>query len=265
MRCIFCKTNSDASNSVEHIIPESLGNVEHFLPAGWVCDTCNNYFSREVEKPFLSSPYGRSSRFSMRVQTKKGRIPSTFGIHAQSLTKVESFYSPQDGHSIAAAEGEDEARFITSIRSQASGTLYFPLISLPEADYTTSRFIGKIALEVFAFRGIEIPNWNHEIVEKKELNELRQYVRMGIPKFTWPIHIRRIYAQDFLFNDPEYGWHEMLNEFTLLVTPDNEYYVVVAIFGVEYTINLGGSTLEGFLDWLKKNNYRSPLYVSKNT
>jgi len=45
MRCIFCKNPSDNSVSVEHIIPESLGNISHILPKGWVCDTCNNYIA----------------------------------------------------------------------------------------------------------------------------------------------------------------------------------------------------------------------------
>ncbi len=36
MRCIFCKTDSDSSRSVEHIIPESLGNTDYVLPPGCV-------------------------------------------------------------------------------------------------------------------------------------------------------------------------------------------------------------------------------------
>lgn len=40
MQCVFCHKNSVASKSVEHIIPESLGNKHHFLPKGYVCDEC---------------------------------------------------------------------------------------------------------------------------------------------------------------------------------------------------------------------------------
>src|SRR6267154_1084155 len=53
VRCIFCKQNSALSRSVEHIVPESLGNTQHILPIGVVCDACNNYLAREVEKPLL--------------------------------------------------------------------------------------------------------------------------------------------------------------------------------------------------------------------
>ncbi len=48
----FCKQCSDLSNSVEHIIPESLGNKNHVLPKGIVCDRCNNYFTLKIEKMF---------------------------------------------------------------------------------------------------------------------------------------------------------------------------------------------------------------------
>lgn len=63
MRCIFCKVNSSNSKTVEHIIPESLGNTEHILRPGIVCDKCNNYFAREVEKPLLDTQYFIQARF----------------------------------------------------------------------------------------------------------------------------------------------------------------------------------------------------------
>jgi hypothetical protein len=45
-----------------------------------------------------------------------------------------------------------------------------------------------------------------------------------------------------------------------LVTTSQEHYAVIAFFGVEYTINLGGPELDGYVAWLQKNNNRSPLY-----
>ena len=55
MRCVFCKADSSQSRSVEHIIPESLGNTAHTLPRCVVCDQCNGYFARKIEKPVLDS------------------------------------------------------------------------------------------------------------------------------------------------------------------------------------------------------------------
>jgi hypothetical protein len=261
MRCIFCKNSSDNSTSVEHIIPESLGNVEHILPSGWVCDGCNNYFSREVEKPFLDSLYGKTSRFEMRIPNKKNRIPSIQGYHRESKSRIELFYSPDDvGLSIGAAEGEDESEWVRSVILNKTGTLYIPASNTPENNYVTARFIGKIGFEILAQRGIETSNWNNEIVNKKELDRPRNYVRFGNPKFVWPIHIRRIYPQDFQFADSESPSYQILHEWIILQTAQNEYYAVIAIFGIEYVINLGGPELEGYIKWLEDKNNKSPLY-----
>jgi len=67
MRCLFCKCDSSSSRSVEHVIPESLGNHSLTLPPGVVCDNCNNYFSRKVEKPFLESGAVLLLRFHQEI------------------------------------------------------------------------------------------------------------------------------------------------------------------------------------------------------
>ena len=261
MRCIFCKTNSDACVSVEHIVPESLGNTEHLLPRSWVCDTCNNYFAREVEKPFLDSLYGRSSRFEMAVPNKRGRIPALTGLHPQSRTKIELSRSlGGTAFSMVPAQGQDQSRWISTLQSYSHGSLYVPTAFAPDADSKTARFIGKVALEVLALRCIDVPGWNDEIVDKPELDELRRYVRLGQPKSAWPVHMRRIYPADFVFPDEAHGSHQMLHELTLLCVPESEYYAVIAIFGIEYAINLAGPELDCYDRWLKDNNNRSPLY-----
>jgi len=60
---------------MEHIVPESLGNWEHTLSPGVVCDKCNQYFSRKVEKPVLCSGMFRLLGASRRVPSKKKKIP----------------------------------------------------------------------------------------------------------------------------------------------------------------------------------------------
>lgn len=76
MRCIFCKERSDRCVSVEHILPESLGNKDVSLPVGVVCDKCNNYLSREVERPVLQSGILRLIRSDRGIPSKRGRIPA---------------------------------------------------------------------------------------------------------------------------------------------------------------------------------------------
>lgn len=75
MVCLFCKENSTNSKSVEHIIPESLGNKEHILPKGIVCDKCNQYFAIKIEKPLLEKPYFKNARSRNTVESKKNIIP----------------------------------------------------------------------------------------------------------------------------------------------------------------------------------------------
>ncbi len=71
MNCIFRKGDSGGSRSVEHVIPESLGNTEHILNPGIVCDQCNNYFASKVEGPLLSDPYFRYQFSQADIPTKE--------------------------------------------------------------------------------------------------------------------------------------------------------------------------------------------------
>lgn len=75
MKCLFCKQSSTDTKSVEHVVPESLGNTKFILPLGYVCDKCNNYFAREVEKPFLELPELRLLRFQESIPNKKIKCP----------------------------------------------------------------------------------------------------------------------------------------------------------------------------------------------
>ena len=265
MNCIFCQCPSDSSMTVEHIIPESLGNAHHILPPGWVCDRCNNYFSVKIEKPFLDSLHLTEARFRLAVPNKRGRIPPMTGWHAQSRTKVDLFHVPEgEGLAVAAAPGEDPAEWIKSFTTNASGTLYLPHVPMPQRGPLVARFVGKVGLEALAHRLRKEPGANQEIAFKHELKELRDFVRWNKGNTDWPISIRRIYSEDCTFRDFDGTPFQVLHEFDILVTRDGEYFVVLAIFGVEYAMNLGGPELEGFEKWLVDNGDRSPLYVEKN-
>src|SRR5260370_19867847 len=79
MRCIFCKQDSSASRSIEHVMPELLGSKRRTLRPGIVCDKCNNYFARKVEKPILTHPSMRNLRAWYQVPNKRGKRPSVLG------------------------------------------------------------------------------------------------------------------------------------------------------------------------------------------
>lgn len=178
--------NSENSKSIEHIIPESLGNETHILPAGIVCDGCNNYLAREVEKPFLENDSIKSLRFEEGILSKKGRIPTVNGLLL-------------DGQSNSQISLTRLSRFPGSILSQSP--LIFELksealpgekgrILIPKFDISTSfpdgmilsRFLGKIALEVLALRFSVHPEGIEYIVDEIQLDDIRNHVRYGKTK-----------------------------------------------------------------------------------
>ena len=234
MRCIFCKSDSSTSKSREHIIPESLGNVNSFLPPGLVCDKCNNYFSREVEKPLLDSHYFRDLRFQMSVPSKKNKIPSIKGMHVQSMTQVE--LSKESGCSdigIDIIESKNAAHARQVIRNSQRGTFVLPMPPMPEG-HLIARFLAKVGLEALASKIFPMGDIN-ELIDMKQLDDLRSYARRG-----------------------------SLGE-VILITESEEYYIVVAIFGVEFALNLGSRCIENYYEWLRKHNAKSPLYVPKGS
>ena len=260
MTCIFCKLDSSGSHSVEHIIPESLGNTEHVLAAGIVCDRCNNYFSNHVEGPLLADPYFADQRFRASIKTKKGKAPRVQGLHLQSRVELELYRNlDSSGISVGAAHEKDEAVWVESLlkRSEA-GSFLIPTPDAP-SESLMSRFLAKLALECLARRLADVDGGISEIASKPELDPIRNYARRGYPK-NWPFHCRRLYPADFAFAETGRSPYEVLHEWTLLYEDDQLLYLVVAIFGVEYAINLGEPEIATYAVWLKDNHHSSPLY-----
>ncbi len=109
MNCIFCKGDSSGSRSVEHVIPESLGNTEHMLNPGIVCYQCNNYFSLKVEGPLLADPYFRYQCSQAHIPSKKGRPSRVRGFHPQSRTVIEVVRN-LDGSGISLKRGAENKK-----------------------------------------------------------------------------------------------------------------------------------------------------------
>lgn len=218
MKCLFCKSVTNPFASVEHIIPQSIGNVDHILPKGIVCDLCNNYFSRKVENGFINSEALLDIRRRMNIPNKHGKIPISL--------KNNSFKAP-------------EQRVV-------------------------ARFLAKVGLEVLAQRAISgnVPNWQSDIIENKNLDTVRNFARYNISDEEWPFIYRVLHPVNAtFFENNEY--YEVLHEYDLLYTKANELYLVLSIFGVEFTINMGGPTIEGYKAWLVENNFESHLYIRK--
>lgn len=217
MRCIFCKGDSSDAVAVEHVIPQSLGNTDHVLTKGLVCDACNQYFAIKIEQPLLESPIFRDLRRGMRIPNKKGRLPPP---------------------------AEPDGLWLPTYR-------------------TMGRFIGKVGLEALAHRTREVDGWEAEIIEKSELDGIREYVRYDRSKQDWAFSFRPIYPVNAVFTDEEQAY-QVIHEYDLLYTERNELYAVVVILGVEFALNLGGPEVDGYVDWVRAHDFRSPLYAGNN-
>jgi hypothetical protein len=256
MRCIFCKKDSSKSKSVEHIIPESLSNKEHILQPKIVCDKCNHYFSIKIEKPLLEQPYFRNLRYEQAIQNKKGNYIPEKGLLVHPQGGFIELSRDKNGKHIVIIEDE---KVIETFKSLKQGEIIYPHFDLPSKnDKIISRFLGKIGLEEMASRLQNDPNNFKDFIDHRDFEELRNYVRYGKPDIIWPYYLRRIYPAEKDFFESGIGYQTM-HEYMILQTEQNELYVILALFGVEYCLNLGGPDLEGYEIWLQNHNFKSPL------
>ena len=272
MNCIFCHEVSDNSKSIEHIIPESLGNKDLTLWKGAVCDKCNNYFATKIEKELLDQPYFVSMRHRNFIKTKKNhpvpiKVPSP-----KSKNGFEYVWMEDDGKNIGMIF-ENESKVLPLIASGRKKHIIVPMLPEPEPNnYILSRFLAKCALECLAFKIDNNENlYRNEIVDflkEKQFNDLRKYARYGEGTKFWKYSQRRVYSEGNWFenNGQQY---EVLHEMDFFVEPTSiektknmifaEVYFVIVIMGVEYVINMGGNEIEMYNIWLKKNNNLCPI------
>jgi hypothetical protein len=257
VRCIFCREDTAASCSIEHILPESLGNKLHVLPPGVVCDRCNNYFSHSVEKPFLDSPSIEHLRFHKGLEGKRGRIPSIKGFMFPHFPVTLFRDTRSEGLAVDVPEES-----IATLLSAKAGRLIMLLTAPMSSATVISRFVAKVALEALADRLSHRTEGIDCVVSETQLDALRDHARRGTIS-DWPVHIREIYSVDATIVNDKGIDEEILHEWDFLATDSNEWYFVLVLCGLEYTINMGGPTIEGYLHWLASHGQTSPLYSGK--
>jgi len=263
-RCIFCKKDAGSSRSVEHIVPESLGNKEHTLPPGVVCDSCNNYFASSVEQPVLESVYFMASRFNALIPNKRRRMPRLPGIllpghrRGQQVQFHRAEVSRDTGGNF---ELYAEERAEEAIALGKTNRLIIPASGPKPNHQLFSRFLAKVAIESMAQRLLNGEgDLLREFIDDEQLALLRNYARHGKSGLHWPYSERQIYSSDVLFPDANGNPYEVLHEWTFLYTDPKEMYFVIAILGVEYAINIGGPDIDGYASWLRQHDGQSPLY-----
>ncbi len=136
LSCIFCGSN-DASSSIAHIVPESLGgrNAPTGRP-GVSCDRCNQYFGQKVESKALQS-------FPFIVYRLMNGIPSKKGRFVRMDTELGQIESSTTSGVIELDPQNDQVR--TSI--EQGQTSKFHLIAEVTEPLAVVRMLLKIGLE----------------------------------------------------------------------------------------------------------------------
>lgn len=260
LNCIFCKRDSSGSVSEEHIIPESLWNTKQLLRPGIVCDQCNNYFSREVERPFLELPEILSMRFEEGIPSKRNKIPPVKGIIFPDAPVLVHRDGKQNHAPITI---DVPPIFFNKLNSLNKVELVIPMAKEPPANKTTTRFLAKVALEAMAQRVENNQRMLNFLVNDPQLDALRDHARRGTTD-SWEILIRRIYPAERRGYDSNGQEYQVVHEYDFLLTKQSEMYFVFALFGIELAINIGGPYVDGYRLWLEENQEVSPLYFGKN-
>lgn len=198
-------------------------------------------------------------RFHQIVPSKKGRIPPIKGILLPSAIAVDVYRDADTGQLSIDLPPEG----VKAVAEGENRQLIIPRSISPEPDATSSRFIAKVALEALAERVADVNGGIDEIVDKPELEEIRSHARFGVVT-DWPISIRKIYEESTAWADNEVPGYQIVHEFDFLITDKQEMYFVLAIFGYEFVINMGGPDLGGWEEWLANNSDVSPLHHGKN-
>lgn len=260
MRCIFCKNNSDNTKSAEHIIPESMGNKSHILKNGIVCDKCNDYFGKKIERQVLELSYFKSLRHRNEILTKKNRLPTENAYTNHSLSEQVEIVG-SNGNILEV--NVENKKIFESIINGSIDKIYVPILKQPEKDNLyISRFLGKVAIEALADKLCNIENWNNEFVEHEGLDDLRNYVRYGKGKF-WKYNQRKVYEEYEIFKDfkntNKPKTYQTLYEYDFLYIDEKFLFFVCIILGTEYVINMREPNLELYYEWLKTNDNKGPL------
>ena len=136
-------------------------------------------------------------------------------------------------------------------------------LSLPGGS-VLSRFIGKIAIEAFAQRLQYNMSLLEEFIDDAQIDSLRNHVRFGKKK-VWNCNVRRIYKSTNYWKDGRNAdIYQITNEYDFLFTDKSEVYFVLVLFGIEFVVNIGGLSVDGYNEWLKEHGYISPLHYGKN-
>lgn len=180
--CLFCK--STGPFSVEHIIPESLGNDELLLK-NEVCASCNNYFSKIEGYVLQKTPFA-FWRTYLRIRSKKGQLPSVNFSQPDRDKGVLPSRHPRHADNVGMSAHEDgfmsldvdNEEIIKSLVSESTQDLKF--VMTPKMLHELGRFLCKVGVELLCLSDSgEARSVKYKLA--------RDYARNGLASELWPI------------------------------------------------------------------------------
>ena len=181
--CLYCRSNGPFSTQ-EHVIPESLGNDDLVL-TGEVCDACQRYFGKEVERYVLDKTPIAVWRVLLQIQTKKGNQPSadTKQLREQRGTIPERHARHDDIRLTSHDDGSisvdiDNDELVRGILQGSKTDL--TMVMSPKRLHMLGRFLGKVGLGIIA---------THDPTRARDqrFDQIRRYARYGDFRGLWPL------------------------------------------------------------------------------
>jgi hypothetical protein len=181
MACLFCKEGL-SFKTVEHIIPESMGNDDLIL-RGQICDKCQNYLSQNEQYILSKTPMGYW-RVILGIKTKKGRLPKAdFTKPEDARGAISDCHPAHDNFTIEALPDytiEIMPSKDIEIHFDNTGGATFKYVFTPMVLYEMGRFLGKIGLALICLK-------DAQRAYSGQFDDIRQYVRRGSINDHWPI------------------------------------------------------------------------------
>ena len=246
------------SKSMEHVIPESLGNSTYILKPGIVCDSCNNYFARKIEGPLLDMPFFKQTRHRLNIESKKGRIPSDKGfIIDPELSEMLFKKDKKQGKGIEIPD-ENIKKRIAKRKKLPVFIAEFGLFDL--RNFIISKFMTKVAIEGLAFDVVKYGGNMDEVVNQESFDNIKRYCRYPKRNEFWPYSIRQIQlTQEEVDKSLSKYLQSLIFHYTFIYIEPGHLFYQLYISGVELTIDMVNPSLENVNKWLSKNPSKSEV------
>ena len=178
MNCIFCG-NPVLKNSIEHIVPESMGNKTYILDLGSICEKCNNSFSN-FESKALSRGILALARSMSGFATKKGK-PAKGQSNQISFEGSHNYIENQ-----IKIAGLDESNIKTR---NPDGSIEVDIKDFDKSEVPISKLLLKIGME-------SLFHSQRKVFYSTNLNDLKDYLNKKTNSI-WPFITISIRPFDF--------------------------------------------------------------------